>query len=566
MENIEEPLIPAHYMLFLAFAGLVIAALVLFTQPDFSLIGWGGIGLSAISLVIWGLMAPDQAKAVLMGRTSRFGGTALIVTLIFLLALIGVYSVVKGQQWRADLTQKNEFTLPATARAEIAKLAADPTKPAVKLLAFYGIGQAGRRDRDTVLFDDYVSASAGKITYEFIDPDRNPLLLEKYKDADTGVAPAPGEVIVGKVDAAGEIELASAEIVSFVTQRDLTNALLRVSTSGDFRAYFLSVSDGLRIGDTAENGLSTFNKTLQDRLKWTTREVTLFDLTNPTSDVRLTGSGADGVVLVIPGGTRPLPDEQLKAITDYLDGGGDLVIFAGLSLEGTPLAAAENLSAYLYENFGLRVNNDLVLDETNAFQSPLIPVVSDFSRESLITQVLQAGGLMLFEAVHSIEISDTLPANVRVVPLARTASTSYSKSDLAAVASGDLKKADNDPAGPFVVAASAENTQTGARVVIFGSEGTAANRFEAFIAANIQNLNVALFSLVWATNYDAFFTNIPQIDTQFGPSDTPLAATDSEMRNFNLLTIVILPVVILGIGLGVWWNNRERDVTREKGA
>jgi cellobiose-specific phosphotransferase system component IIC len=109
--NEDEAFIPPYYMLILAVVGLVVALAVWITQPTFTVVGWGGLGITVLSLVAWVLMAPQQAKAFITGRTARFGGTSILVTLIVLVALIAIYTFIRGQDIRIDLTQRNEFSL-----------------------------------------------------------------------------------------------------------------------------------------------------------------------------------------------------------------------------------------------------------------------------------------------------------------------------------------------------------------------------------------------------------------------------------------------------------------------
>jgi hypothetical protein len=76
---------------------------------------------------------------------------------------------------------------------------------------------------------------------------------------------------------------------------------------------------------------------LTKRYNWKTQEVSLIDLTAPNSKVKLNDPTVDGEVLVIPGGAGALPDAQVKFITDYLDKGGKLAIFAApLNADGKP--------------------------------------------------------------------------------------------------------------------------------------------------------------------------------------------------------------------------------------
>lgn len=564
----HEAFIPPYYLLLLALFGLVVAVGVLVTQPTFNVVGWGALGIAGLSLAAWVLMAPDQAKALITGRTARFGGTSLVITVVFIVALIAIYALIRGQGWRFDLTERDLFSLTPESRQAIAAIGADPNLPPVRLLAFYGVTQAGQRDQDTLLFDDYTQTSGGKISYEFIDPERSPAQAELYQVARSG------QIVVVALNESGEPDTANAELVSFFSQDELTNAILRVASQGDFRAYFLNVDGGLQLTSTGGSGLSVLNDSLTQRYDWKTQQVSLFEMMGPQSEIKLNDPLADGEVLVIPGGDKPLTDDELAFIARFVDGGGSLIIFAAPSVRAAagsdgqasvalnqPLALADNLSDYLYTNFGMRFADNLVLDPTLALQSPLIPVAVDFSSSSYITRGFQPNQGIVFELPHSIEIAPVLPENIIAEELARTSAASFARSDIQALLQEAVptEPGADDLRGPFVLAAAAENTVTGARVVLFGSLSIPTNTF-AF-GSGIVNLDAAFNSLVWATRFNDFFSTV---NVQSAPreQDVPVFATDQQLRNINLITLILLPFGILAIGFMVWWNNRERAHTR----
>ncbi len=557
----QEPLFPPHYLLILAGVGFVAALFVYLTQPQFNVFGWGGLAIAVLSLIGWTLLAPDQLKAILTGRTARFGGTTVLVTVVFLVALIAIYVVVRQQGWRVDLTESNEFSLTEQSRQAIAGIGADPTTPPIQLLAFYGATQAGRRDQDTVLLEDYQTTSNGKITYEFIDPVRDPLRAEQYSVTRSGV------IVVVAQNEAGEPDIENAETVNSLIQDTLTNAILRVAASGDFRGYVLSVTDGLQLVDTSGAGMSTLNDVLTDRFGWTTQQVAFFELTGDQSEIDLNDAAADGIVLVIPGGSDPLTDTEMEFVAEYVDNGGDLVILAAPSIgeENTSLATADNLSTYLWDNFGVRFRNDVVLDRTLALQTPLAPVAIDFDAEHYITSGMSQGSGMIFEIPHSIEIAPTMPENVTASTLASSGPDSYSKSDInALLESGDVTQTDEDPRGPFPLAVAAENTESGARVVLFGSTSIAAN---GYLGSGVVNLDTALRSFAWATHFNDFFNEVTIVSDP-SAQDTPVFADQQTIRNINFITVILLPFGVLALGALVWWFGRERGaapVTRERG-
>lgn len=556
----EEPLFPPHYLLILAGIGFLVALVVYLTQPTFSVVGWGGLALTVLSLLGWGLLAPDQVKAVLTGRTARFGGTSILVTVVFLVALIAIYVIVRQQGWRVDLTERNQFSLTEASREAIAGIGADPTTPPIKLLAFYGANQAGRRDQDTVLLEDYQATSNGKITYEFIDPVRDPLQAEQYN------VTRPGVIVVVALNEAGEPDVENAETVNTFLQDEMTNAILRVAASGDFRAYFLRVDEGIPLSE-----MSVVNDFLTDQFDWTTKEVTMFDFTGPQSELDLDDPAVDGQVLVIPGGTTALNDEEFQFVTDYVDKGGDLVILAAASIgeENTSLATAENLSNYLYENFGVRFHNDVVLDLTQSVQDqPWSPIVTDLQGQEItgmLTGSFPPGSLMVFELPHSLDIAPTLPANVTVTTLASSGESSYAKENVNVLLEDNgYVEAETDRQGPFPLAAAAENTETGARVVLFGSPSIF---LDSWLGQRVVNTFAGTSSLVWATHFDEFARQV-SVDPTQNEQDTPIFADQQTIRNINFLTVILLPFGVLALGALVWWFGRERGAApaaRERG-
>jgi ABC-2 type transport system permease protein len=546
----EQPFIPPHYMLILVVVGLVVALGVFFTQPTFSVVGWGGLGIAVLSLVAYVLMAPEQAKAALTGRTMRFGGTSLLVTIVLIFALVALYTLVRGLNARVDLTQRDTFSLTQESRQAITAMGADPTVPQIKLYAFYDATRMADHDRDELLFEDFVSTSGGKIAYEFIDPDRSPALADQMGITNSG------QIFVARLDETGQPDVENGELVSFISQDGVTNAILKVSADGDFRAYFLRTEGGLDLVASSPDGMSTLNNVLTQQLDWTTRQVGLFDFMSDAGGVQLNDPNIDGEVVIIPGGSKPLTDEEVQILTDYLDNGGNLIILAGPSTntDETSLSTTPALNDYLWANFGLRFQDNIVIDQTQAWQTPLIPVATDFSLNHAITRSFPQRSGMAFELPHSIEVADPLPTGIEGRYLARSTAEAYAKTDYQAVINNDFERAGDEAVGPFVLAAVAENTTTGARVVLFGSTSIVRNAYAPI--ASLVNLDAIFNSIVWTTGFDEFFTQI-NIQSAQRPQDTPMFVDQQTGGMISLVTTFLLPFGLLAIGFLVWWNNRE---------
>lgn len=551
----NNPVIPPIFLLIISFAGFALALIIALTQPSFNTVGWGGLGMGVLGLMAWFLLAPEQLMMILRGRAFTFGGTALLVTLVFMVALVLVYIVVRQQGWRADFSQSENFSLSEQGRELVRTIAADPTVPALRILGFYGSAQAGQRDRTAVLLDDFVSASEGKISYEFIDPDRNPQLIDLYDVI-------PGQFMVALLNAEGQPDLENAEIVAFPDQTLLTDALITVSASGDFRAYFLSTDNAVSPTDAGPIGAGVLAEQIRTVFKWTVAPISLFDLANPQSGIDLRDPAADGIVLVIPGGSSALPDEQFQLITDFIDAGGSVVIFADLGLDGAPgLAASENFNTYLEDRFGLRISNDTVIDPLNSLQSPLVLLTSDFGDQFITENYAETDGIIM-EIPQSIRINAEVPSTVVVTPLLFTSDQAYARSGLnfsQQLNEGDLARRPDDEAGPFILAAAAEDVGTGARVVVFGSTSLLYNQYQQFQSVGVRNLLAARDSFFWAADYENFFQRVPNPTSTDSPQNQPLFATDQQLRILNIISVGVLPFGILAIGIYIGWRRRERE-------
>lgn len=554
--NEQLAVIPPGILLGISGFGFLVAIIVLFTQDTFSIVGWGGLGAGILSLVAWVFLAPEQALNLLRGRTVSYGGTGILVTVIFVVALIAIYVLIQQLGWRADLSTGEVFSLTQEAEVLVTQLTLDPGTPDVRILGFYGPTQGATRDQLSVLLDDFVRASDGKISYDFIDPDRQPLLVEQYNAR-------AGSLFVVPLDEAGEPIPDQAEEVFAAGQQNLIDALIRATARGDFRAYFLDVADGLDPNDNTQAGAGLLGSNLRDVFNWTVESVSLVDLADPTSGVQL-GSAADGEVLVIPGGSQPLPEAAVTIITDYLDGGGNVVIFGSINVDGDfPLAATPALSDYLFETFGLRMNNDVVFDLSRQFGSPFDVILTDFAPDQRITQNYNPErDFLLLQLPHSIELADVAPDNVTTTPIVSTTDQAYVKDEFnftGEITNADIQQTADDPTGPFVVGAVAENSVTGARLVLWGSEAPLSNQFWQLEVVGIRNVDAARNSLFWAADYENFFENIPQLNIGERPQDTPLLADESQLRSITFISLVLLPFSVLGLGIFVWLQRRAGD-------
>jgi ABC-type uncharacterized transport system involved in gliding motility auxiliary subunit len=554
----EQPIIPPIIFPVIALIGIFLALFNASAPGGMTVIGYAGLGFAILALLAWVLIAPKQVLGLLTGRTARFGGTSLLVTLLVIVVAIGLYAFVRGQNIRVDLTESDQFSLTEESRDAIANIGADPTVPRLRINAFFTTAQAAQQDRYAPLFEDYQTTSGGKVEFAFIDPERNPTVAEAYEITRSG------QVVITPLNDAGEPDTENAEVVQTVDQGEITNAILKAAAQGDFRAYFIPVENG--VGDQ----MTVLKQFMSEQFDWTViDDRSLLELST-NAEQPLNDPNADAELMIIPGGTAPLTDEELTILQNYVAGGGSLIIFAasGFNEDGISLATADNLNAYLRDSFGVSFANNLVLDQTQQAQSPLVPFATDFDTSSFITTngIPTSQAALVVDLAVGIQAADAAPANVIVTPLVRSGTTSYAKTNLAdlyaaAVAGNGLTpeqiaQAEGDATGPFVLAASAENMQTGARLVLFSTPVVGTD--DGYMIRNsADNFPLAYNSAIWTTRFDEFFSQITVVPQQ-RPQDAPVSADVGTLNNIRILTVFVLPFGILLIGVWVWWSNRER--------
>ncbi len=571
----QEPLIPPAYLLAIGLGGLFLALLVGISQPELGALGFGALGIGLLSLVAWALLAPQQAVAVLTGRTARFGGVSFFVTILLIAAMIVVYIFVRNQEVRLDLTESDSFSLTEESRAAVAPFASDPNVPRIRVLAFFSAAQADARGRVDLLLSDYQDATGGKVDYQLIDLDRQPGIATLYGITSAGQAvvvkdnPAlVGQPIVEDPAAASTTDSAfsiqtyqpddtgftadveNAEIITSITQQNVTNAILRVAADGDFKAYIVTVQDGV------SDRLSVVRQVMEQGFSWTVEELSLITMTNPETETQLNDPNLDGELMIIPGGSAALSPEELAVLQDYLSAGGDLVLYAGSSFNEnlSSLATDPVLNEYLETNFGIRINNDVVLDDRQAAESALSPVVLEGNPNHPITaEFLQP--VFIYDLAHSLTISETLPPNVTVTALSLSSENAWTTTELTAIMNNEYETPADAVRGVQVLAAVAENTATGARLVVFSSVSPVIDDYLQY--QNVNNLQLSVNAFVWMTGFDSFARQIT-VEQPVRPQDQPMFITQQQLRDVNLLTVFVLPFGVLAIGAYVWWANRER--------
>jgi ABC-type uncharacterized transport system involved in gliding motility auxiliary subunit len=478
---------------------------------------WVFAGLIIIGPAIFALLDPKRARRFIQGRQARYGSNAIILLLAFLGILLVVNILVftyPGQP--LDLTENKTHTL---AQETLDTLSALPES--VHATAFFTSNYSS--DTASQLLQNYRTYSDEKFTYEFVDPDQNPL-----------VAQSAGVSGDGKIF----LQMGSRhEIVSYASEEALTSALVRLMNPGERTVYFLTghgEHDVTASGDTAYAKV----KAALEAKNYAVKTINLLATNKIPSDAR---------AIIIAGALDPLTDGEITLLKDYTTIGGSLIVLA----EPVPLtnfgSNPDPMAAYLSTQWGVTLNNDIVID-TNSGTQPLFAVASQYGNHAITKSIV--GRASFFPAARSL----TLSTGVLTTPsaLITTIEAAWGETDFASMEAGGNVEFNSgvDNPGPITLAAAAEDSKMGSRLVIIGDSDFAADAFFSQYA----NGDVLLNAIDWAAGEDSMIS-LSSPETTTRTLNPPSSLTRALLA---LSFLCILPGLVIAGGVASWLIRRSR--------
>ncbi len=466
------------------------------------------------------LIDPERVQMALTGRQARYGSNALLLVIAF----AGILSVANYLAYtnpqRIDLTEDQQYTLAP----ESAELLRDLQSP-VRIRGFFTPDAAPSRDNLRPLLDEYVAVSGGKLSYEFINPLENPVITEQL-----GVTRDRSLVIT-----IGE----ESEVVTVVTEREITSAILRLTNPGERKLLYL-VGHGERTLDAAdEASFSQFEQALQ------AKNYTL-EPRNLEADPEI---GSDILAVIVAGPTVALAESETAALKAYQEAGGAMIVFLDPSAARQEGAEPDPLIGYVQETWGVQVRDDLVVDLSSTL--PLTGIASQYAVHPITERL---GNLATyFPSARSLspppieEQTDTI-----VMALVETSSNSWGETDLQAFLDrSEIEYNEEvDTIGPLTLAVAGENLSNGARIVVFSDSDFAANA--DFFGRG--NGDLAINSVDWAAGQEELINLTPKPAT----SRFVLPPSVQAIGVIFLVTLVLIPGGVVGYGVFVWWRRRRR--------
>ncbi|MEK6222402.1 MAG: GldG family protein [Chloroflexota bacterium] len=512
--------------LYVAVGAIIASAVLYFIEREFNLNLQISLGLIVIGIAAFVMLDPGSTREFFGGRQARYGSNALVLMLAFTGILIVInYLVYKNpQDW--DITEDKTNTLSEDTINVLDKLE-DP----VQAVGFFSVDSSSSEDNARDTLDRFITASGGKISYEFFDPNSDIGKAQEY-----GIS-QDGSLVLSIGD--------KQETLTYVDEREITAAMIRLLSGEERVVYFVTGHGEIDINDFGEESYSIAKSALEGK----NYRIEILNLLTE----KAIPENAD--LLVIP---RPLfvfSDEEVDLLSAYLASGGALVVLKNPYIQNVMDNPADTsdeipvdpLDDYLLENWGIVLGSDIIVDVDS--QTGLEVIADSYSPFHPITQKL-ANVASIYPLARSIAINQGVP-NVNGEILVYSSENTWAENDLNSLLEGAVEPNDGiDMMGPIGLAASAENSETSGRVVVFGDA-------EFLIDANYNvyaNGSMFVNAIDWAAEQEDL------IDlTQRDNTERFMAPLTNSNRNLVIfMSVFFVPGALVIAGISVYLTRRKR--------
>lgn len=438
-------------------------------QSKNTLLAYIGLAIVFVGFILWGIQmqfdaypATALSLGVLLllvyvaqntsflinkftGRSAVEGANLTVSVIVFLAIAIFVYLLLKQHSIRYDFTEAKKFTLASQTIQLVKNLDQD-------ILIQYLINPdtaPGEQARVKDLMGLYTRYS-NKLSFEIVDPDREP---EKVR----ALAPVSLGAVYVRF---GE----QHEKVSPVNEENLTNALMKITKGASRKVYFTTGHGEPDIEDKTDLGLLGMKSMLEDE-GFEVEAIALYEKDDVPDDC---------AALVIAGPQRPFLANEITAIKNFMDKGGDALFFIDPETKS-------GLETLIQDNLGIVLGNDFVV-ENNALMralgaSPINPMMSKIEEHPIMDAYKGQAQAITFPKTRSVSISEDAPEDVEVTELIKTSANSWAETNVT-----DLFNRQNptaaydegeDTMGPITLAAAASK-----KVVIADATDAASSKDE----------------------------------------------------------------------------------------
>lgn len=251
---------------------------------------------------------------------------------------------------------------------------------------------------------------------------------------------------------------------------------------------------------------------------------------------------ADAVMIYAP--TSDISDKEKEMLSDYVSGGGKLLVIAGPTENGI----LKNLYSLL-SDYGVETVDGVVVEadrEHYAFQAPYI-LLPEIESSDITDSLIEENYFAILPISQGLTVNDSASSKGTVTKLLNTSDTAFSKT--AGYDISTYEKEEEDIDGPFTLALSIDDNN-GGKIVWFASSYFIDELYNAYSSG--ANVDLAMNSLAFLIGErEAMAIRSKSLNYNY------LTISDSTSSMLKVMMIGVFPLVYLGIGIIIVVSRRR---------
>ena len=471
----------------------------------------------------------------------KYGGYATLMVAIVVALMLGVNLLVDQVQFKADLTREKLYSLSDQTENMLEKLEQD-----VEIFPLYEIGGGNSIVRE--ILSKYERFSK-RLKIEYIDPYRTPGFAQRYEK--DGEIPGKDYIVVASGDRSTSISPFSlvnyastgnpddpyeTQAQSLKVEQMITGAILNVTLDRNPVIYELQGHD---------EGVFPYEHQQQlEKENYDVKDLNLMTVEKVPED-------ADILLVLAP--KIDLTDREVEILREFLfERRGSALFIYNIFESGQ--RELPNFDSLL-KSYGIAVDPVLIYERDPNLHFPQIPIAlfPELSTHD-ITYTMRTNDMYLFMpyAQPIIEL-ETKKRTIEIEGLLTTSESAWGKVDLESDSEEQTLK---DKNGPFNLAVAildkGERQEEDSRAVVIGNAFFLYPDRVGLPFSGPGNTNLLPNSMNWLLGKEELISIRPK-----SLLTLPLRMTQFQFYLFAGLTVVLIPLLILGSGLFIWLKRRH---------
>jgi len=513
-----------------AFLGIAGALVVLYFVWDQETYIQTTALIAALALNILAFLACKNVLADTIQGPKKFNRNTLSYAyagvVILILVIINMLSQDFHRQW--DLTQNSLNTLSEQSK----KVLEGITEP-LEIRIFQKKGN-DQKAYAKMLMGFYENAST-KINVNYIDPDADKFLSEKYNAKDGDIVVSYGE---------------QSYTTQTMSEQDITQALMNVSQTRGAQLCFTTGHGELTLDGEADNprALSFAKKGLE----------------NEGYGIEVVSQVADQIpsaceVLIVAGPAQSFTPNEVQAIEQFVDTKGKAIflldpIFPNLKLGSGDMSLKQVGLAGLLTKYGFELGKNLLLQKSMAlFQGEqIVSQITGFEYGNHPVVELLKGKQTIFDGVQSVHAKENYEGTSFELVNSFGDGATWTKTnmqELMVEQNASPNPGDKQGPVPFIVATEKDG-EVKTQIIVAGDADFISNDM---IVSNEYNFDLFLNMIGWLSGASEKISIRPKL---FRSSAIELSAKQS--KTIFYVAVIFLPMLVLLFGVNLWWIRRNR--------